>query len=60
MSLTDAGASYVEARHQAGAEAFARLIDELADDEVDALVAALPALTHLAELESKDREGPTR
>ncbi|WP_297536941.1 MarR family transcriptional regulator [Amycolatopsis sp.] len=58
--LTEAGASYVQTRRQAGVDAFARLIDELADDEVEALVAALPALAHLAELESQDREGPKR
>nr|WP_231947718.1 MarR family transcriptional regulator [Jiangella sp. DSM 45060] len=60
VCLTEAGASYVQTRRQAGADAFARLIDDLADDEVDALVAALPALAHLAELESQDREGPKR
>ena len=56
--LTEAGASYVGARRRAGVDAFARLIDELTDDEVEALVAALPALLHLAELDSQDREGP--
>lgn len=60
VRLTEAGASYVETRRQAGVDAFARLIDELADDEVEALVAALPALAHLAELESQEREGPKR
>jgi DNA-binding MarR family transcriptional regulator len=60
VCLTEAGASYVQTRRQAGVDAFARLIDELADDEVEALVAALPALAHLAELESQDREGPKR
>ncbi|MEV5541056.1 MarR family transcriptional regulator [Saccharopolyspora shandongensis] len=60
VCLTEAGASYVQARRQAGVDAFARLIDELADDEVEALVVALPALAHLAELESQDQEGPKR
>jgi len=58
--LTEAGASYVQTRRQAGVDAFEQLIDELADVEVEALVAALPALSHLAELESPDREGPKR
>ncbi|MZD10442.1 MarR family transcriptional regulator [Streptomyces sp. SID5785] len=58
VCLTEAGTSYVLARRQAGVDAFARLIDELADDDVAALVAALPALARLAELESQDREGP--
>ncbi|MBE1496013.1 DNA-binding MarR family transcriptional regulator [Amycolatopsis lexingtonensis] len=59
VCLTEAGASYVRARHQAGIHAFERLIGELDGDEVDALVAALPALKHLAELESQDREAVT-
>ena len=42
----------------AGVQGFERLIGELTGDEVEALVAALPALKHLAELESQDREGP--
>ncbi|MGW7530785.1 MarR family winged helix-turn-helix transcriptional regulator [Amycolatopsis sp. NPDC054798] len=60
VRLTEAGASYVETRRQAGIDAYARLIDELADAEVEALRAALPALAHLAELESQHREGPKR
>ncbi|UXY39709.1 hypothetical protein N8I86_36385 [Streptomyces albidocamelliae] len=47
-------------RHQAGVLAFERLTGELTGGEVEALVAALPALKHLAELESQDREGPKR
>ena len=58
VSLTEAGASYVRARRRAGVEAFVRLIDELTDDEAEALTAALPALQHLAALDSQDREGP--
>ena len=57
VCLTEAGASYVRARRRAGVEAFARLIDELTREEVNALKAALPALLHLAELEDQDREG---
>ena len=58
--LTEAGASYVQARRQTGVQAFARLIDQLTDDEVEALTAALPALQHLVALDTQDREGPTR
>ncbi|MFI5718848.1 MarR family winged helix-turn-helix transcriptional regulator [Nocardia sp. NPDC051750] len=58
VCLTEAGASYVRARRQAGVHAFERLIGELTGDEVETLAAALPALKHLAELESRDREGP--
>jgi DNA-binding MarR family transcriptional regulator len=60
VCLTEAGAAYVRARRQAGVDAFERLIGELTGDEVESLVAALPALKHLAELENQDREGPTQ
>ncbi|GGR52916.1 MULTISPECIES: MarR family winged helix-turn-helix transcriptional regulator [Streptomyces] len=60
VCLTEAGASYVRTRRQAGVQAFERLIGKLTGDEVEALAAALPALEHLAELESQDREGPKR
>ncbi|MEU9078317.1 MarR family winged helix-turn-helix transcriptional regulator [Kitasatospora sp. NPDC004745] len=52
VCLTEAGASYVRTRRQAGVDAYARLVEGLTDDEVEALAAALPALLHLAELES--------
>jgi DNA-binding MarR family transcriptional regulator len=58
--LTEAGASYVRARRRAGASAFVQLIDKLTDDEVQALTAALPALLHLAAIDSRDREDPNR
>ena len=56
--LTEAGTSYVRARRNAGVDAFARLIDKLTNDEFEALIAALPALEHLAALDSQDREEP--
>ncbi|MCP2342230.1 MarR family winged helix-turn-helix transcriptional regulator [Actinomadura rupiterrae] len=58
VCLTEAGVSYVRTRRQAGVQAFERLIGELSGDEVEALVAALPALEHLAELQSQDRQAP--
>ena len=58
VSLTEAGTAYVRARRQAGVDSFVRLIDQLTDDEIEALVAALPALQRLATLDSQDREGP--
>ena len=58
VSLTEAGSSYVRARRQAGVDAFVRLIDGLTDGEAEALMAALPALQHLAELDSRDQERP--
>jgi DNA-binding MarR family transcriptional regulator len=57
VRLTEAGASYVRARRRAGVQAYAGLIDQLTDSEIEALVAALPALRHLAELDSRDRQG---
>ncbi|MEU7083989.1 MarR family winged helix-turn-helix transcriptional regulator [Streptomyces achromogenes] len=60
VCLTEADASYVRTRREAGVHAFERLIGKLTGDEVEALMAALPALEHLAELESQDREGPKR
>jgi DNA-binding MarR family transcriptional regulator len=56
VSLTEAGASYVQARRGTGVHAFVQLIDKLTDDEAEALVAALPALLHLAELDNQDQE----
>jgi len=56
--LTEAGKSYVRARRRRGVRAFARLIDQLTDEEFEALMAALPALEHLTALDSQDREGP--
>jgi DNA-binding MarR family transcriptional regulator len=50
VALTDAGADYLRARRQAGAAAFVQLIDKLTGDELDALLAAAPALRRLAEL----------
>jgi DNA-binding MarR family transcriptional regulator len=58
VCLTDAGASYVRTRRQAGVHAMVRLIDQLTEDDAQALAAALPALRHLAALDRQDREGP--
>ncbi|MET7282807.1 MarR family transcriptional regulator [Kribbella sp. NPDC005582] len=55
VCLTEAGTAYVRARREAGVQAFERLIGELTADEIEALAAALPALQHLAELESQDQ-----
>ncbi|WP_370122683.1 MarR family winged helix-turn-helix transcriptional regulator [Streptacidiphilus sp. MAP12-33] len=57
VCLTEDGASYVRARRQAGVEAFQRLIDQLTEDEVRALAAALPALRRLDTLDGQKREG---
>ena len=55
--LTEAGASYVRTRRRRGVQAFTRLIDQLPEEEFEALMAALPALEHLAALDRQDREG---
>lgn len=58
VGLTDTGAEYVRMRRQAGVHAYERLIGQLTGDEIAALMAALPALERLAELEDQEREGP--
>ncbi|MEU1132341.1 hypothetical protein ABZ383_21170 [Streptomyces sp. NPDC005900] len=55
--MTEAGASYARTRRLAGVHRFERLIGDLTGDQVEALVASLPALEHMAELESQDHEG---
>jgi DNA-binding MarR family transcriptional regulator len=60
VAVTETGASYVRSRRRAGADAFVQLIDKLTDDEVAALIAAIPALERLRELDSQEREPPTR
>ena len=56
VAVTEAGASYVRARRRAGADAFVQLIEKLTDDEAAALIAAIPALEHLQELDGQERE----
>ncbi len=60
VAVTETGASYVRSRRRAGANAFVQLIGKLTDDEVAALIAAIPALEHLRELDGQQREPPTR
>jgi DNA-binding MarR family transcriptional regulator len=55
VALTAAGADYLRARRQAGAGAFADLIDKLPEDEALALAAAVPALNRLREMDSDRR-----
>ena len=55
VALTEAGVAYIRARRQAGAGAFADLIDKLPDDEAAALAAAVPALNRLRDLDSDRR-----
>ena len=60
VAVTEAGASYVRAQRRAGADAFVQLIGKLTGDEVTALIAAVPALEHLRELDGQERETPRR
>src|ERR1700678_1605519 len=54
VAVTEAGVSYVRSRRKAGADAFVQLIDKLTDDEVATLIAAIPALEHLQELDGQE------
>ena len=56
VSLTAAGADLLGSQRRAGAEALGRLIAKLPADEAAALAAATPALRHLRELDSEQRE----
>ena len=56
VALTAAGAELLKAQRRAGAEALIQLIGKLPADEAAALVAAIPALRHLRELEREQRD----
>ncbi len=56
VSLTAAGGDLLRSQRRAGAEALGQLIDKLPADEAAALAAATPALRHLRELASDQRE----
>src|SRR5260370_7178046 len=60
VALTPAGAELLRSRRRSGAEALEQLIDKLPADEAAALVAAIPALRHLRELDNADREPAIR
>lgn len=52
VALTDAGQARLRARREAGAEWFGELVGQLSEEDVSRLIAALPALNRLRELES--------
>ena len=54
--LTVLGSDYLRARRQAGAAAFAELIDELPPGEAGALAAAVTALEHLRSLDEERQD----
>jgi DNA-binding MarR family transcriptional regulator len=55
VALTPEGAEYIRARRRSGAGTFADLIDKLPADQAGALLAAVPAMNRLRELESDQR-----
>ena len=60
VALTAAGADYIRARRQAGAGAFADLIDKLPQDEAAAHAAAAPAQNRLRDMDSDRRAAAAR
>jgi DNA-binding MarR family transcriptional regulator len=55
VALTSDGTDFIRARRQAGVEVFAELINQLPADQSDALVSAIPALTHIQRLDEERR-----
>ena len=55
IELTAAGTDLIQSRRRASAQAWAQLIEKLPSGETAALLAALPALEHLRELEDAHR-----
>ena len=55
VDLTSDGTDFIGARRQAGVEVFAQLVNQLSADQADALVAAIPALTHIQRLDEARR-----
>ena len=55
IGLTAAGTDLIRRRRRAGAQAFAQLVEKLPPAETAVLLAALPALRHLRELEEAQR-----
>ena len=55
VALTPVGTEYIRARQQSGVEVFAHLIEALPADEVEALAAAITAITHIQRLDEEKR-----
>ena len=60
IGVTAAGTDLIRRRRHASAQAFAQLIEKLPPSETAALLAALPALQHLRELEEAQRASTVR
>jgi DNA-binding MarR family transcriptional regulator len=56
VALTSEGEDYIRAMRQGGVEVFGQLINELPADEVNALSAAVTALTHIQRLDEERRD----
>ncbi len=55
VALTSDGTDYIRSTRQAGVEVFAQLVDALPDDESEALLAAVAAMTHIQRLDEERR-----
>jgi DNA-binding MarR family transcriptional regulator len=60
VAVTPAGKQYLRSMRRAGASVFTALIDKLAEEDVAALSAALPALRHLLDLAAEGDTGEPR
>jgi DNA-binding MarR family transcriptional regulator len=60
VTLTPAGAQYLQARRQARAARLAELIRMLPADQAEALAAAVPAMTSLRDLQARQRARPAQ
>jgi DNA-binding MarR family transcriptional regulator len=60
VAPTPAGLDYIQNRRRAANTSLAQLIDELPPDEAALLVAAIPALLHLRDLDNEQREPASR
>lgn len=57
VSLTDAGAGYLRGVRRSGAEAMARLLDELPAEQVGTVLQAAPALAAMVDRHDRERDG---
>jgi DNA-binding MarR family transcriptional regulator len=55
VALSTAGQAYIRTRQRAVIDVFAQLVVQLPTDQVEALVSAIPALTHLQTLDEVQR-----
>jgi DNA-binding MarR family transcriptional regulator len=58
VALTDEGAAVLQQRRRVATDSLLTLIDQLTDEEIAALAAALPALDRLHQLDEQERGRP--